>query len=327
MAGKIDWEAQIGRRLKLRDLHVFLTVVQRGSMAKAAAFLGVSQPAVSEVIADLEHALRVPLLDRGPRGVECTRYGRALLKRSAAAFDELKQAIRDVEFLADPTAGEVRIGCVESIASTLLPPIFYRFSQKYPRVTLHVDRLITSDVELMALRERSLDAVLMRYSTPFTDEKHDLDIEALFDDQLVIVCGRQNRWAQRRKVDLAELVDEPWLLTPADNNTNNRILAEAFRVRGLPMPTGCLRTFSVELRTKLVAAGPYIAPFARSILQLNADRALKILPIELPTCTWPIVLVTVKNRTLNPVAQRFIDHIRAFTTAMKAGMEFKQMFA
>jgi hypothetical protein len=66
MARKIDWESQIGRRLRLRDLHVFSTVVQRGSMARAAAHLRVSQSAVSEIIAYLEHTLGVRLLDRSP---------------------------------------------------------------------------------------------------------------------------------------------------------------------------------------------------------------------------------------------------------------------
>ena len=110
MVRKIDWESQIGRRLRLRDLHVFSTVVQCGSMAKAAQQLGVSQPAVSEVIADLEHALGVRLLDRSSQGIEPTIYGDALLKRSVAVFDELKQSIRDIEFLSDATTGEVRIG-------------------------------------------------------------------------------------------------------------------------------------------------------------------------------------------------------------------------
>src|SRR5215469_13191009 len=110
MVRKIDWESQIGRRMKLRDLHVFSTVVQRGSMAKAAAHLGISQPAVSEVIADLEHTLGVRLFDRHPQGVEPTRYGQALFKRGLAAFDELKQGIRDIEFLSDPTSGELTIG-------------------------------------------------------------------------------------------------------------------------------------------------------------------------------------------------------------------------
>jgi len=97
----IDWESRIGRRLGLRDLHVFVTVVQRGSMAKAAQQLNVTQPAVSKVIADLEHTLGVRLLDRRPQGVAPTIYGQALLKRGSAVFDELKQSmVRDRSTLA-----------------------------------------------------------------------------------------------------------------------------------------------------------------------------------------------------------------------------------
>ncbi len=113
MVSKIDWEDRIGRRLKLRDLHVYFAVVQCGSMAKAAVQLGVSQPTVSEIIADLEHTFGVRLLDRIARGVEPTIYGNALLKRGIAAFDELKQSTRDIAFLADPTVGELKIGCAE----------------------------------------------------------------------------------------------------------------------------------------------------------------------------------------------------------------------
>src|SRR5690242_1232190 len=109
MRRRIDWESQIGRRLRFRDLHVFFTVAHTGSMTKAAAQLGVSPPTVSEVIADLEHGVGVKLLERGPKGVEPTMYGRVFLKRGLAAFDELKQSIRDIEFLADPAKGELKI--------------------------------------------------------------------------------------------------------------------------------------------------------------------------------------------------------------------------
>src|SRR4051812_11708330 len=102
MVKKIDWESKVGRRLKLRDLYVFCTTVHQGSMAKAAAELGVSQPAISAVIAELEHALRVRLLDRSPQGVAPTIYGTALLKRCTTVFDELKQSVREIEHLADP---------------------------------------------------------------------------------------------------------------------------------------------------------------------------------------------------------------------------------
>ena len=165
MLKKIDWESQIGRRMRLRDLHVFSTVVRLGSMAKAAQELRVSQPAVSEVIADLEHALGVRLFDRKPQGVEATAYGIALERRSIAAFDELKQSIRDIEFLADPSVGELRIGCPESISSAILQPIIEQFTQQYPRVVLDVDNVNTLSFA-QKLRERKLDLVLARGGWP-----------------------------------------------------------------------------------------------------------------------------------------------------------------
>src|ERR1700742_1712338 len=97
----IDWDQRIGRRVRLRDLHVLSATVQAGSMAKAAVALGVSQPVVSEAIADLEAAVGVRLLERSTRGVTPTVYGEAILRRSQVAFDELRQGIRDIEFLAD----------------------------------------------------------------------------------------------------------------------------------------------------------------------------------------------------------------------------------
>ena|SRR5690242_5059638 len=111
------WEARIGRRLRLRDVHVLLTVVQWGSMAKAAHHLGVSQPAVSKAIADLEHTLGVRLLDRGPHGIEPTLYGSVLVRRGLAVFDDLRQGVDEIGFLANPTVGQVRIGYNESLSA------------------------------------------------------------------------------------------------------------------------------------------------------------------------------------------------------------------
>ncbi len=318
MARKIDWENQIGRRLKLRDLHVFMTIVQRGSMAKAATQLGVSQSAVSEIVADLEHAVRVRLLNRTSRGVELTTYGHALHRRSLAAFDELKQGIKDIEFLADPTVGEVRIGCAESTASALLPDLIQQFLQRYPRVVPYVKALVTPTLELSELRDRSLDLVLARLMRPPASEDNELDTEVLFDDHLVVAAGSQSRWARGRKIDLAELADEPWILTPP-NTWNSMILAEAFRSRGLDLPKPHLVTFSVPLRASLLASGPYISAFPHSIMQLSAGRlSVTVLPIDLPVRPWPFVIVTLKNRVLNPVAQRFIEHARALARTMDA---------
>ena len=308
MARRIDWESQIGRRLKLRDLHVFYTAVQRGSMAKAARHLGVSQPAVSEIIADLENALGVQLLDRGPQGVEPTKYGDALIKRSTAVFDELKQSVRDIEFLADPTVGELRIGCTESISAATLPLIIDRFSKQYPGVVLDVEDIDFRSF-LPKLRDRTFDLVLTRRGLPDADREpvHDLNIEILFDDELVVAAGMHTRWARRRKIDLAELVDERWILS-APGTWNYGVLAEAFRARGLDMPSLSVKTLSVHLRTNLLATGQFVTAFPRSVLHLYADRfLLKALPLDLPVRPWPVRLLTLKDRTLSPLVERFIE--------------------
>ncbi len=96
-----------GYRLKLRDLHILMAVVELGSMNKAAQRMAVSPPVVSKAIADIEHTFGVRLFDRTPQGVEPTIYGSALLDSGRAAFDDLKQGVRQIEFLAKPETGEV----------------------------------------------------------------------------------------------------------------------------------------------------------------------------------------------------------------------------
>ena len=327
MVRKIDWESQIGRRLKLRDLHVFCTVVRCGSMAKASGQLGVSQPAVSEVIADLEHALGVQLLDRSSRGIEPNIYGRALLKRCTVVFDELKQGISDIEFLADPTVGELRIGCAESVAAAILQPIIERFSKLYPGVVLHVCHEVSPTQELPQLRERTLDLCLVRLRKLEPSEHADLNVEVLFADETVLVAGIRSRWASRRKIDLAELVNEAWILTPPDSWTY-LIVAEAFRARGLSVPKASLMTYSVPLRTDLAAASDFITVLPGSVLRFNASRfSLKVLPVDLPVRPWPVAVVTLKNRTLSPLAQIFVDHVRAFTNSRAAGLKLEKRSA
>src|SRR3979490_3383899 len=110
MAAVTQWNDRIRRRLKLRDMDILLAVIQTGSMGKAASVLNMSQPAVSKAIASLEHTLGVRLLDRSWQGVEPTSYGRALIKRGVAMFDELRQGVQDIASLTDPTAGEIRMG-------------------------------------------------------------------------------------------------------------------------------------------------------------------------------------------------------------------------
>src|SRR5688572_22870602 len=126
------------RRLKLSDLRIFHAVVLRGGMAKAATHLNISQPAVSKAIAALEQTLGVRLLERHSHGVDPTMYGRALLKGGIAVFDELQQSVKEIGFLADATAGELRIGCTEPLAAAFIPEVIDPLTRRYPRVAFEI---------------------------------------------------------------------------------------------------------------------------------------------------------------------------------------------
>jgi DNA-binding transcriptional LysR family regulator len=323
MSNSVDWESRIGRRIRLRDLHIFFAVAQRGSIGKAAAQLGVAQPSVSEVISDLEHALGVKLLDRSPRGVETTQYGRVLLKRAVAVFDELKQGVREIEFLADPTVGVVRIGCAESIAAAFLPPVMRDFLRDYPGVALYVDQMTTPTLEVPALRDRQLDFVIARLVKPAAEDRFsdDLDVEILLNDELVLVAGAQTRWGRRKDLKLSDLADARWILTARDT-WNTSLVREMFRAGGLDEPKISVTTFSVHLRTNLLAMGDYVTAMPKSVFELNADRFdLKALPVQVAARPWPIAIVTLKNRALSPVVEMFLERLRKHVvpgTASKA---------
>src|SRR4051794_28099998 len=151
------WADRIGRRLKLRDLHILMEVVQWRNMTKAAQHLAVSTPVVSKTIADLEHMLGVSLLDRTPKGVEPTIYGRALLAGGVTVFDELRQRVQEIEFLQDPTAGELRIGATTAPAAGLLPAVIGRLIRQYPRMVFHVTVADPAVLQCRELRDRTIE--------------------------------------------------------------------------------------------------------------------------------------------------------------------------
>jgi DNA-binding transcriptional LysR family regulator len=315
---KLDSEHEIGRRIRLRDLHVFLTVSQRGSMAQAAAQLGVTQPAVSGVIADLERTLGVPLFERSSRGVKPTVYARAMMDCSVAAFDDLKQGIRTLENLADPTAGELWIGCTDSITDLMLPPIVRQFMRQYPRAVVHVHRLSFPRPQLRDLFERNLDLVLGRMSRGLANDT-ELAFEPLFANRLVVVAGARTTWARRHKIALDDLAEERWTLTPPDCGLHTAVM-EAFGARGLAPPQVSLMTHSIPLRMSLAASGEYITAFPEGIRSLiGYAGAIKILPVDLPESPTPLGIITLKTRKLNPVAQRFIEHLARGSATYFAG--------
>jgi DNA-binding transcriptional LysR family regulator len=299
---------RIGRRLKLRELHILLEVAERGSMAKAARELAISQPVVSKTIADLEHALGVRLLDRGRQGVEPTPYGRALLRRSFAAFDELREGVKEIEFLTKPTAGNVRVGALIAAVAGLLPTVIDQMRNHYPDFTIHVTQLLTNPAVYDTLRNRSVDFIIGRILN--TAWAKDLDVEILFDEPLFIVAGARSRWANRRKTTLADLLKEPWILPDPETEVGS-LVAALFQTSGLEVPRAAVVGNALEMYWALLATGKFLTAMPQSVLRFSVQRpTIKVLPVKMAVQPKPVGIVTLRNRTLNPVARLFIDCVR-----------------
>lgn len=310
------WSDRIGRRLKPRDLHVFLAVAEQNSMAKAAERLAISRPVVSKTISDLEQTLGVRLLDRTAQGVEPTVFGQVLLRRSLAVFDELRQSVEEIEFLADPNVASLRVGFSEVPSAGLVPAALDQLSRRYPRTAVHTEQGSASTV-LELLRSRRCELAVVR---SYADEP-DLHLDPLCYDELLVVVGARSSWARRRKVRLADLRDAPWIIAQREMQPGNPV-SEAFRLAGGP-PAVIVESDSLNLRHGLLATGRFVTVIPHSALHYGMQRtSLKVLPIELPRWRRPISVVTLKGRIVSPISQLFIQCLQETAKVLDRGIRF-----
>jgi DNA-binding transcriptional LysR family regulator len=299
---------RLSRRLKLRDLAIFAAVVELGSMARAAKKLMLSQPAVSQSITELESAVGVRLVERGPRGVTATQFGIALARRGGTAFDAVRLALRDIEFLADPGSGEVWVGASESyVSGGVLSQIIDRISQRYPGIVVHAIEANTAARQYEELRAHTVDLMLGRLSGPLLDE--DLTEHKLFDEHILVVAGSASPWARRRRISFSELTGEKWVLAPPHTVVNDMV-AKAFRTQGATPPRISVSTYSMQLRMQLLSSGQYITVLPASAVKFNAGRwPIKVLPLNLGEAL-PVCVITLKHRVLSPAAELFVEQAK-----------------
>lgn len=301
------WDERVGRRLKLKDLHMLEVIAKHGSMAKAAEDLAISQPAISKAMADLEHTLGVPLLDRSSRGVEVTECGLILLQRGRIVFDEIRQGLYEIQHLSDPSIGHVRVGTIEAMTA-FVSTIIDRASRRYPRVTYQV-MISDATTLLRTLRDRELDLVIARSQTTIAED--DLSAEDLFRDRLVIMAGQRHPLCARRKLLLAELMNERWTLSPPDSFLG-RLVAQGFREHDLELPAATVTSISVQMRLNLLDTGRFLTVLPSAMLHHPGNRnRFKALPVDLRDAAGPIASITLRKRPATGAVKLFADATRA----------------
>jgi DNA-binding transcriptional LysR family regulator len=280
----MQWHDRIGRRLRLKDLHTLQTVAEVGSMAKASHRLGLSQPAISKAITDMEHAVGAALLDRNSRGVELTECGRLLVDRTRVVFDEIKLGVTDIVQRSDPAQGLVTIGTTEPVTA-IVTEVIGHLVRRYPGIRYHIT-IGDRDALEHALRQRTLDLAITRWAPlPVAD-----DLSAEVPER------RHPLLRSREKLKLAELMQEQWTLSPPDSFLG-RTGVELFRRHNLPLPPTTVTTISIYMRLNLLSSSRFITLLPMQILRMRSSSAwLRALNVDLGDTSAPIASITLKGR-------------------------------
>jgi DNA-binding transcriptional LysR family regulator len=185
-----------------------------------------------------------------------------LLKCGTAVFDALREGIKSIESLADPTVGEVRLGSVSAMTAHLVPTVFSHLAHQYPRISIHVPEMPTTAQQYRELRERNVDLVFGRIAQT---SEGDIATEILFYDRIYLVGGSHNPWTRRRKVQLSQLADERWGLPPLDSPIGVSV-ADVFHKCGMKFPPKSVVTGSIQLISSLAELGPTLMVLPGSVL-------------------------------------------------------------
>jgi DNA-binding transcriptional LysR family regulator len=299
-------DAALLMRLRVRQLLLLDALGRERQLGRAAAALGMSQPAATRLLQQAEDALGAPLFTRLARGVEPTPTGEVLVRFARQALVDFGFAREQISALRSGLHGSLRLGTVPGALPQLLAPALADYKGRHPRVAVSIV-VETSDRMLGRLERGEVDLVLGRPTGHFDDE---LEIVPLLGEPQMVVARRGHPLAARRSLTLADLVRSPWILQPAGSPQRAPFEA-ALREAGLHSRLDITETASAVATTVLLEASDMLAIMPASLAahyaRLGVLRPLRVrLPLEVP----PIHLVLHRRRALSPAGAGFVAVLR-----------------
>ena len=298
---------RLPRRLKMGELRVFVAVLEHRSFRKAAAVLHLTQPAVTKAIASLEDLLGVPLFDRTSHGVEPTVHGLAFAPRAVAVFDELRRAAQDLALVTRGEQGILRVGILPMPAIPFLPVAVRKLTDAHPDIFVSV--VEARETELMErLFKRDIELAILRLA--LVDPGEDMRVDRLFDERLCVVAAREHRLAAHPRLTWPQLLQERWVMPPADCIFYEHVLRTLDRAR-LPMPRHVVEAFSIHIQFGMVLHAGMLSFGMRSQVEFAPGKHFLVrLPFELPSPASLVAAVSLRSHAPSPLAQQLVGHIR-----------------
>lgn len=299
--------------MKPSQLQAFAAVATHQSIRGAARALGVSQPAVTRIVRELEREVEAPLVERSLKGVTLTEYGQAFAPRARQLLEDMRRARDEILQMREGVRGRVTLAVSTSVALTLLPPAFKAFHARLPGVDVRFHE-VTMPGMLAQLTDGGLDFSVSHVLPAALPE--DFEAEVLFPVSLVV--GLRRMHPLRRATTLRALHGAEWVL-PADDSVGGNAISPVFSASGLPVPARVVQGQSVSVALGLISQTDLVGLFVEPLLPLFKLYGVRRLLLDHALPAMQVCVITRRGRALTPVAQQFVACIRAEAQA-RAGM-------
>lgn len=282
----------------VRQIRAFATVAHLGNFTRAAAFLHVSQPALTVQIRNLEEALGVRLFDRNTRAVSLTRIGRDLLPAFERILRDLDAVIAQARDLAEQRHGIVRLAVLPSFAAGVLPEIIARFRRDHPGIAFVINDVIASGV-IAQVRHEEVDLGL----TGGRVRDGDLHVLHAARDHMHVVFPAGHPLDAAASIDVDLLARHPLILMHPATSVR-AVVDAAFLAAGLTPHVAAEATY-MATAVGMARAGLGAAILPGAAMEVRAEKTLRSRPIMGAAFTREIALIKKAERTLPPAAETF----------------------
>jgi DNA-binding transcriptional LysR family regulator len=302
-----------GYPLELRHLAHLITAIEKGTIGKAADALGISQPALTKSIRNLEAVLQVKLLERRSRGVVPTVYGDVVLSRGRAVQVELRDLINEIQALRAGRGGSLRIGVTQGVGSRLVPAATIRLVEQEPNTKLSVWTATTGELVGMLVNGDIEFAVasLDRRGSDFRIVE-----DVLFDDRPVIVVTPSHPLARTRWVQPKDLTKLRWALAGAATPLR-RMLDQIFMSENVPPPVPTIECDAALYVKSVLIEGQLVGFLPRDQITVEEKAGLlKGIPFKTDVSARPIGIMRRRSEVLSATGMLLIKEIK------KACLEF-----
>ena len=298
--------------IKTRQLVLLTHLDRERSLLRAAQAAGMSQPAATKLLRDLEEELGMPLFERHARGVEPNACGEIVMRHAHAALNELRRAREEVEALRQGGHYRVALGSVMSPATELLPRALALLAERHPRLAVSVE-IDTSRRLTQGLLEGRLDLLIGRVVDAHTAPE--LAFEPLADEPHSLIARAGHPLAQRQGLRLEDLVEQAWVMPPPGSMVRERLDA-LFLQHGLRLPARRVETLSVPLTMHLLRHSDMLVALPEDVVRPYCDAGLlAVLPMALDVRLAAYGLITRRDRPLSPHAQEALRVLRELHAA------------